>query len=437
MHFIFKIFLIIIPLELLIHSFLEIVLTNKNQLNPLFDALLLSILSAYPLYLFVINPLKNQETFQQNQKLKAIIKSAKFSIITTDVLGTITSINSEAERILEYSPDELIGNYSPSIFHDIEEINAEAQVLSKEFNEEISGFKTFTCKANKDLYYEKEWTYISKGRKKTPILLSITALKDQDGTIVGYLGIGKDISKEKELEKKKEEEKNKLFHISRMSSLGELSAGVAHEINNPLTIVVANLELLKRDTTLLESSLKRMNSIENSISRISKIVSGLKKYSITSDNETLKSVEINKIIESSINLVDFKSKKNSVSIIKESNINNVYVFGNECELEQVFLNLINNSIDAISLLNEKWIKISMNINKETIIISVIDSGNGIDKHIDHKLFDPFFTTKEVGKGTGLGLSISKGIIEKHNGFLNLNKDVVNTCFEIRLPIFKK
>lgn len=142
------------------------------------------------------------------------------------------------------------------------------------------------------------------------------------------------------------------------------------------------------------------------------------------------------VIEDTISLIDIKLKKNSVVLTIENNLTNDLIYGNECELEQVFINLINNSIDAIKKSDEKWIKFSINQDKEKISMLITDSGIGIPEHIVHKLFDPFFTTKEVGSGTGLGLSISKGIIEKHNGSIFLNKNKENTCFEISLPIFK-
>ena len=128
------------------------------------------------------------------QQFKAILNSAKFSIITTDQNGIITSFNKEAEAILEYHPTELIGIQSPAIFHDMEEVISEGKRLSELYQTEISGFETFVFLSRKDIFYEKEWTYISKSGKKTKILLNITALRNDFNEIIGFMGIGKDLT---------------------------------------------------------------------------------------------------------------------------------------------------------------------------------------------------------------------------------------------------
>ena len=106
----------------------------------------------------------------------------------------------------------------------------------------------------------------------------------------------------------------------------------------------------------------------------------------------------------------------------------------DIEVQQVFVNLVSNSADAIQLLNEKWIQIQAQIENEFVIIKFCDSGTGIDKQVGEKLFLPFFTTKEVGQGTGLGLSICKGIIEDHGGKIELLENTKNTTFQIQLPV---
>jgi signal transduction histidine kinase len=110
---------------------------------------------------------------------------------------------------------------------------------------------------------------------------------------------------------------------------------------------------------------------------------------------------------------------------------NIFISCDEAEIEQVIINLINNSIDAIKDNNEKWIKVELIENSDLAVLSIIDSGPGIDEINIDKLFNPFFTTKSIGEGTGLGLSISKGIIDAHNGSIRINSNIKNTCFELR------
>jgi C4-dicarboxylate-specific signal transduction histidine kinase len=129
-------------------------------------------------------------------------------------------------------------------------------------------------------------------------------------------------------------------------------------------------------------------------------------------------------------LTEVKSKMNNVQVYyeteKDFNIN-----CDDIEIEQVFINLVGNAIDAVKDLDEKWVKVRTYEDKMSTIIEIIDSGKGIPREIRNKLFDPFFTTKEIGQGTGLGLSISKGILQSHNATISILENVPNTCFEIR------
>ena len=132
----------------------------------------------------------------------------------------------------------------------------------------------------------------------------------------------------------------------------------------------------------------------------------------------------------------YKPEKIKIKQIKiEHNIDpNLQVLVKPTQLSQVFMNLINNSIDAIENLPDPWIKIESEVTPDQyIMIRFTDSGNGIPHHIVEKIMQPFFTTKEIGKGTGLGLSISKGIIEEHKGQFSYDENALNTTFEIKIP----
>lgn len=622
------------------------------------------------------------------QQLTAVLRSANFSIITTDLNGIITTFNKEAERILKYSSDEVVGKFSPAIFHDLNEIIEESLRLSCLYSEKIEGFETFVYQSRKNIFYEKEWTYITKDKAKVPVLLNITALTDDYGNIIGFMGIGKDISKQKakELEIQKqqeliinnnkisefllestgagswqwniktnvvnfdkywcdmlgldvkniehsidtwknlvhiedldsvysdinrylngetnkyknihrikhvdgkyryildqglvflydehgkpelfcgthiditsikkleedlissqsvakignwsydckkneiswsnemynvfehniklgpptydehflsilkedrdtwadtvkkcladgnpykmvfrtktnsgkiktveaygesikdengavvglfgtcqdvserveaqnllEKEKMKNIHSSKLASLGELSAGVAHEINNPLAII-SGMSYMIKTKIQDEDLINKITTIDKSVERISKIVQGLKKFSRTSDNSNKKKVNIANVLIEAVDLVKIKSTRMDIPI--ELNVQeNLICFINEIEIGQVFINLLNNGLDAVKSQSQRWIKVNCYEEYSKIKIQIIDSGNGISDLNSDKIFEPFFTTKEVGSGTGLGLSISKGIIEDHCGLLFLNKNQTNTCFEIHL-----
>jgi signal transduction histidine kinase len=225
----------------------------------------------------------------------------------------------------------------------------------------------------------------------------------------------------------------KAEHSSRLATIGEMAAGIAHEINNPLAIIVANTQLLLKNKELSVQSQGKLQTILNTSQRISKIIIGLKLFSRQSDKDPMSPHSVKKIVSDTLEFCLEKFRSSGVDL-KTDQIEDQYILCRPSQLSQVLLNLLNNSFDAIQLRDEKWIKIQTLTENNHFILKVVDSGNGIPADVINKIFDPFFTTKGVGKGTGLGLSISKGIIQDHFGNLNYKTENGHTCFEIIIPI---
>ncbi len=267
---------------------------------------------------------------------------------------------------------------------------------------------------------------------------SLIALARQ---VVGQLELRKSLSLVKEqfidlqdLTLKFREQQSQLIHASRLASLGEMSAGVAHEINNPLTIIAGNLSLLNRLRTDEEKFKSRTQTILNAVNRIEKIVSGLKKFSRSdSTNDPHEWVNFNKIFNDSLEMISPIMNKLGTQLRPHEDFN-FEIQCNPYELTQILVNLLSNAIQATELLTQKWIEVKVIFDKDGVSIRIIDSGTGISEINQNKLFQPFFTTKPVGSGTGLGLSISKGIAENHSGTLRYLCDEPNTCFELFLPL---
>lgn len=225
-------------------------------------------------------------------------------------------------------------------------------------------------------------------------------------------------------------EKAKALHNAKLASLGEMSAGIAHEINNPLAIISGSAELMQKhlsDTELIKS---KTEIIFKATQRIAKIVNGLRKFSRSSEKKEYTAKSLNQILKEVVTLVEPQSKRYYTEISLTSSTDGL-ILCDEMEIEQVLINLINNSIDAIKGNHKRWIKISVFEDSAQIVIQIRDSGNGIDSKIAEKLFQPFFTTKPIGEGTGLGLSIVKGILDEHKASIELLQNDPNTCFELR------
>ncbi len=239
----------------------------------------------------------------------------------------------------------------------------------------------------------------------------------------------------------KERAEELLLNTSKMSALGEMASGIAHEINNPLSIIIMQVTKLIRklhmqelDQDNLETGLSK---IASTAQRIGKVVRGLSIISRNSENDPMKVVNVTAIIDDTFQLSLERFKANSVELRQDiSSLKDSTVLGHSSQLMQVLLNLLNNAFDAVFPLENKWVEIKAYTTENSVIIKVVDSGEGIADHLLPKIMQPFFTTKESGKGTGLGLSISHGIITDHNGQLYYQKNSSNTCFVIELPLLK-
>ncbi len=227
-------------------------------------------------------------------------------------------------------------------------------------------------------------------------------------------------------------EKTKTIHSAKLASLGEMSAGIAHEINNPLAIIIGSISMLGRSRTDELKFLERVEKITKAADRIEKIVSGLRKFSRSTQEGEKKLEDLQAIVNDSLLMTNAKAARNFVDVKTEFH-RKLIIQGSALEIEQVIVNLISNAIDAAKSQPEKWVRIVGLEEEDAIILRVLDSGSGISQAVETKLFQPFFTTKPVGEGTGLGLSISKGILEQHGAKFFLNRKFANTCFEIQFP----
>ncbi|WP_408096532.1 CHASE domain-containing protein [Peredibacter sp. HCB2-198] len=236
--------------------------------------------------------------------------------------------------------------------------------------------------------------------------------------------------------KELEVSKMQLIHSSKMASLGEMASGMAHEINNPLTIILGKIQVITLMLEELEihhpSIFEEINKIKTTTDRIGKIVKGLRTFSRGSYNDPFEFVPLERVVTETLDLCAEKFRATGIEL-KIEDIPPVSIICRPSQISQVLLNLFNNAYDAIEGLEEKWIQLSFEVIKDNrILIIVTDSGHGIPSEVAEKIMEPFFTTKDVRRGTGLGLSIAKGIIEAHGGNIWLDMENTRTRFIIEL-----
>lgn len=367
-----------------------------------------------------------KETTVSRDYVDNIIKSMTDTLIVIDNDGKIKTVNQATLNLLGYREDEIIEK-------PVNMIIAEEEMLM------IAGIESF---AQTWFVRGVEMAYLSNGGRKIPVLFSGSAMLDGEGELQGIVCVATDITERKKLEEEKQGMQIKLMQSAKLASLGEIAAGVAHEINQPLTYISSFLQNTKDD---LEENIKiDKNKLEKrskvaygEVKRINSIIQHLRTFGRQVDIDMLP-VSIETVLENTLLLMGERIRLRNINLKKNIDHDIPMVLGNANRLEEVFINLFQNATDAFdenTKNGEIGFTVSLSDDNETVIIEVSDNGMGMGKETQEMIFEPFFTTKEVGKGTGLGLSIVYGTIHEHKGTIvcksELNK---GTAFEIRLPV---
>ena len=256
--------------------------------------------------------------------------------------------------------------------------------------------------------------------------------RSSDGTVRGVVVVATDRTDIIKQEQVLKNERAKSLQNDKLATLGSMLACIVHEINNPLTVIASSASLMEKYKLNPEAIDSKLAVIKRSTERIAKIIKSLTRYTRASNDSVLVEENLCDIVKESLVLIHAKAKKNNTTIqLNETSFLDAKISCDQIEIEQVLINLVNNSIDAIRDLPERWIHISVHQDSTAIVMEIEDSGPGIPTEIEHKLFAPFFTTKPLGEGTGLGLSIVKVILERHKATIALKKGTKHTTFEIR------
>lgn len=400
-----------------------------------------------------------QSELEQNQKkYRELVETVNEWIWEVSSQNIIIYSSPQVFDILGYTPEEIIGK-------------SRAELMSRD---EAKRLTSFISKNEKQPEKLKSFRHICEHKDKSKVYIdsSIVPFYDEENTLLGFRGVSRDISFIRKSQKEKERLEHQLHHSEKMAAIGQLAAGVAHEINNPIGFVNSNLhtleeyqedigELLEKQAAMLsllkDSNLddsgrevvaafsqeakdldigfilsdagELINDCKEGVNRVKDIVMSLKNYA--HPGEKKKSyADINSNIDSTLAIVWNELKYHTEIVKNYGDIPEVSC--NIQELNQVFMNLLVNAGQAI----EKHGIITIttrSVGRDSVEIKISDTGSGIPDEIKNKIFDPFFTTKDVGKGTGLGLNLSYNIITKHGGTIEIDSEVgKGTTFTITL-----
>jgi len=380
---------------------------------------------------------------ESEEKYRNILESMAEGYYELDIAGNLKFFNDAFCKIAGYGRQDLMGaNYRQ--FTDPQKANR----VFRAFNNVYVSHKPSK---------EFNWRIIRKDGEKRYLEASVSLIKSPEGLPNGFQGIIRDVTDRNLAEESLKKAYKKLTHTQsqlvqsgKLASIGELAAGVAHELNQPLMVIRGNAQLIQRNLSKgnfkIEAINKQIEPIERNTKRMMKIINHLRTFSRQSKAEYY-ALNVNNVIEESFLMVGEQLRLRNIEVKKVLDPELPNIKGDTNQLEQVFLNLVTNARDAIT---EKYDdEKPMNGSTESIeiitkpsetddsLIEILikDSGSGIKEKDQTNIFDPFYTTKEVGKGTGLGLSISYGIISDHSGQIEVAETgPEGTMFKVKLPI---
>ena len=240
--------------------------------------------------------------------------------------------------------------------------------------------------------------------------------------------------REQELRDKQEQ----LVQAGKLATLGELTTGVAHELNNPLNnigLFVGNaIDFIEHGTTDAVQIIRELRHAIEQVRKATEIISHLRTFGRVAP-VSREPIALRQVIERALALMREQLRLREIDVVVDLGSKEPVVLGNPIQLEQVFINLLTNARDAVANSPRKAIRISASVDSEAVELAFADTGHGIPTGLERRIFDPFFTTKDVGKGTGLGLSITYGIIKEHGGTISVvSPPGAGATFVIRLPL---
>ena len=345
-------------------------------------------------------------------KYRRIFEGSNDMLFVADNSGTFFDVNKSGLDLLGYQDKaEIIKKIN------LKDIFANGEDFQYIFNE----------LHEKGIIRDHETAVISKDGSTKTVLFSCTIQPGQEDDPETLQGVIKDITHRKEIEKH-------MLRADKLASLGKLSAGLAHEINNPLGMILGYTQLLLRYEKPETQRYSDLKIIEKHVRNCKAIVEDLLNFARSTETKKIES-NINELLRDVLKVMEHQFEMNGIEIVADLNEELPNMTIDPEKIKQVFMNILMNAKDAIQGRGKITIKSDLNSRDNTVVITFSDTGCGIRSENLPHIFDPFFTTKPTGKGTGLGLSVSYGIIQDHGGNIEVESKVdEGTTFIVTLPV---
>jgi two-component system, NtrC family, sensor kinase len=339
-----------------------------------------------------------------------IVESLNIGVLTLDLEGRVESWNPQLEEMLEIPRTEALRRK----LQDVLPGDLMAEITSREPGEHVSGIYKFHLN--------------TRSGRHLVINVSVAPLVGKDGARLGRLVLIDDITQRARLE-------DQMVQTEKLTSLGLLAAGVAHEVNTPLAVISNYIQMLAKQIPPDDPRQKTIERIVKQTFRASEIVNNLLNFSRTGASQFVE-VDLNAVLEETLSLVQHPFKTAQVNVLRYYTKDIPHVLGSTTRLQQVFLNLFMNARDAMP--SGGMLEVRTMARNGSVEVEVTDTGVGIPAEHVGRIFDPFFTTKSTGRGTGLGLSVSYGIIKEHAGKVDVKSTPgKGTSFRLEFPAARK
>jgi two-component system sensor kinase FixL len=362
---------------------------------------------------------------RQHRQTRSILDTAADGIITVDDRGELRSVNPAAERIFGCEPGAMVGRTITDLFRGEERETADAMVQR--------------LRIEPGAARSSEWAELTGRRCDGSILqLEVAFTEVRLGGRRIFTGVVRDISEHKraeaELRSLNEEltrQQQALIQHEKLAAMGQMAAGVAHEISNPLANMDSMLQLLERQPERV--SVESLGTLRSQIERIRRTIHQMR-YFAHPHEVCWEYASIDTVVRDALEMVRFDHRIRGVEVVRDLKAETASIRMMPHAIEQVVINLVINALDALEGCKEPQLVVRTRSNANSCTVEVLDNGHGIESGDLERIFEPFFTTKAVGQGTGLGLSISYSLIEKHGGELLVESTPgEGTTFTIHLP----
>lgn len=350
-----------------------------------------------------------EEVRRVERHLAGVVESASDIVLSTDIEGKILTWNTAAQKVTSYTVDEVKGRHF-------------SEYCATNHEEVLSAFSAM--KKGKSSH-SAEWTLVTKLGNSIPVSWVCSPMKDDLGQTVGIVAVGRDLTEQRKLEAQ-------LLQSQKLSALGVMAGGIAHEIRNPLAVCSSAAQFLMEDDIAPEFRKECAERIHWGVQKASAIIENLLRFARPGAITDFVAVDLVSTLRETLGLIENQARLQKVDLASRVPEKGLVVKGNASLLQQVFMNLFLNAIDAMP--DGGRLTVSSEQDGHDVVVRVTDTGHGLSREAISNIFDPFYTTSPVGKGTGLGLSLCYSIVDQHSGIIEVESvEGKGSTLIVRLP----